>query len=72
MSEGHGGGLGSGGYCVCPKCGYRKPHVAGVRCVEERCPTCGKAMVREGSYHHKMVINKKSGEPASPKDLEGK
>ncbi|MGQ9623144.1 MAG: hypothetical protein ACUVTO_06885 [Candidatus Caldatribacteriaceae bacterium] len=56
-------GAGPGGFCVCPKCGYRKPHQAGVRCMDEKCPQCGSAMVREGSYHHRMIEErKKEGE----------
>ena len=50
--SGEGGGLGSGGFCVCPKCGHRVPHKRGVPCLDERCSTCGVAMVREGSPHH--------------------
>jgi len=49
------GGMGSGGHCVCPKCGERVPHRSGVPCREERCPKCGTVMLREGSYHHKRL-----------------
>ncbi|MCR4428481.1 MAG: DUF134 domain-containing protein [Caldiserica bacterium] len=52
---------GAGGFCVCPKCGYRKPHQAGVRCMDERCPQCGSVMVREGSYHHRIIEERKKG-----------
>ena len=48
-------GYGPGGTCVCPKCGMRIPHRAGVPCAEEVCPGCGARMVREGSYHHKLM-----------------
>ena len=40
-------GAGVGGNCVCPGCGYRTPHVTGEPCNQKRCPTCGKALVRE-------------------------
>lgn len=56
-----GQGRGAGGFCVCPKCGYREPHQAGVRCMDERCPHCGSVMVREGSYHHRLIEEKKKG-----------
>ena len=52
---GCGGFLGAGGACICPKCGQRVPHNAGVPCLEERCPSCGVAMVREGSPHHQEI-----------------
>jgi predicted Zn-ribbon and HTH transcriptional regulator len=52
-------GMGPAGFCVCSKCGYKKPHEAGVPCREEKCPQCGARMVREGSYYHKLVEEKK-------------
>ena len=55
MRKGQGAGGGTGrcggggaGVCICPKCGQRSPHNAGVPCLQERCPSCGTAMVREG------------------------
>ena len=49
--RGTGGGTkpGSGptGNCICPKCGYKKPHLVGERCTDLNCPTCGTKMVRE-------------------------
>lgn len=59
MSKVHGGGMGAGGYCVCLKCGYRKPHQPGVPCIEEKCPNCGKALMREGSEHYRLAVEKK-------------
>ncbi|MBN1480075.1 ferredoxin [candidate division KSB1 bacterium] len=50
--------MGSGGFCICPKCGYKKPHERGVPCQEERCPKCQVRLFREGSAHHQMVIDK--------------
>lgn len=55
------GGMGPDGYCICPKCSFRKPHTMGVPCREERCPECGSPMVREGSYHHQRIEEKKKG-----------
>jgi len=55
-----GGGMGAGGFCICPKCGERVAHRPGVPCLEERCPGCGVALVREGSQHH-TEIEKRRG-----------
>jgi len=35
------------GYCVCPSCGHKVPHVAGTPCTELTCPKCKSRMVRE-------------------------
>jgi hypothetical protein len=32
------------------------PH--GVRCRDERCPQCGAKMLREGSEHHKLWLQR--------------
>ncbi len=40
-------GAGPGGYCVCPSCGLRVEHKAGVPCVSVECPKCGTKMIRE-------------------------
>ena len=40
-------GYGPGGYCVCPSCGYREPHVAGVPCVHKMCPNCNIPLIRQ-------------------------
>jgi len=61
MAQGSGRGMGSGGNCICPKCGYKAPHKSGVPCQEERCPKCNAKLMREGSYHHKLVLEKKKG-----------
>lgn len=55
-----GAGLGAGGFCVCAKCGYRAPHSSGVPCMQDHCPKCGVAMVREGSDHHQKILKKKA------------
>lgn len=49
-----GGGYGTGGYCVCAKCGARVAHQQGVSCTTIKCPKCGTIMVRE------ELLNKKS------------
>jgi hypothetical protein len=59
--RGQGAGLmGEGGFCLCPKCGHREPHSAGSPCLQERCPTCGSAMVREGSPHHLEIERRRA------------
>ncbi len=40
-------GSGPGGYCVCPACGEKVAHKAGVPCFEIQCPKCGARMVKE-------------------------
>lgn len=40
-------GAGPAGYCVCPNCGHKVPHQAGVPCYQTNCPQCGTKMVRE-------------------------
>jgi len=37
---------GPGGTCLCPECGYKKPHVAGQPCNMICCPKCGTQMTR--------------------------
>lgn len=60
MPEQTRGGMGSGGYCICPKCDYRAEHKRGVPCQEERCPNCDAKLLREDSYHHELLQKKKS------------
>jgi len=38
--------LGPGGFCVCPSCGEKSIHQAGIPCFELNCPKCGTKMVR--------------------------
>ena len=39
-------GAGPSGECVCPSCGTRIPHQAGMPCYSLECPKCGAKMVR--------------------------
>lgn len=41
-----GTGLGPGGECVCPKCGYKSTHAVGSPCMHQKCPKCGATMSR--------------------------
>lgn len=51
--------MGGGGRCICPKCDEVIPHRDGVRCHDERCPSCGSRMLREGSHHHQLLQQKR-------------
>ncbi len=48
-----GGAYGTGGYCLCTKCGEKVAHQQGVKCTEVKCPKCGHVMVREELYNAK-------------------
>jgi len=61
--------LGSGGFCICPKCETRLPHREGVRCLEEHCPQCGAKMLREGSEHYALWRAKREQRGASSPDV---
>lgn len=34
------------GFCVCPQCGRQQAHQRGMPCVEQQCPKCGIALIR--------------------------
>ncbi|NLH38839.1 MAG: ferredoxin [Elusimicrobia bacterium] len=51
--------MGSAGFCVCYKCGYRENHRQGERCRDKICPHCGIALVREGGYHYNIIMEAK-------------
>ena len=53
-------GMGPKGYCICLRCGYRIEKQPGVRCMDMRCPRCGAVMIREGSEHHKLYLERKN------------
>lgn len=46
------------GYCICINCDTRIPHKKGIPCRESKCPDCGKTMLREHSYHHRLYLQK--------------
>lgn len=41
-----GQGLGPGGNCRCPKCGYTTPHIRANPCYNMTCPKCGVKLTR--------------------------
>jgi len=63
-----GGGMGAAGFCICPKCSGRFPHQPGIPCMQERCPSCGVALVREGSPHHEAILARRK--PVADGDTE--
>jgi len=52
-------GMRQGGDCICPRCDFRLPHQPGVPCSSLLCPHCEIRMVREGSPHHKLILDKR-------------
>ena len=52
--------MGADGNCICPKCETCIPHKDGVPCQQEHCPACGAKMLRQGSYHHELLLKKRA------------
>lgn len=50
--------MGSGGSCICIKCGNNVPHQKGFPCKDMKCQVCGGAMLREGGEHHQLFLDK--------------
>ena len=50
----NGGAFGTGGYCICAKCGAKVAHQQGVKCTTIKCPDCGHVMVREELLNKKL------------------
>ena len=49
-----GGSYGTGGFCICTKCGEKIPHTRGVKCTTLKCPECGHTMIREEMVKDKI------------------
>jgi len=60
------GGMGAGGACICLSCGHQEPHRPGTPCREQRCPKCGKVLVREGFDHHQASLLKQEKRGPKP------
>lgn len=43
-------GLGPGGKCICPNCGYLQEHQKGTPCAKIKCPKCGNSLERKKVY----------------------
>lgn len=54
-----GEGLGSGGTCVCIKCGFEMLHRRGMQCMKQKCPKCGSVLLRKGGTHYRKAIKNK-------------
>jgi len=59
---GKGRGMGLEGNCVCLKCGFSTTKKANIPCLDERCPSCGITLVREGGEHYIRGMKNKNKE----------
>ena len=48
-----GGSFGTGGFCICAKCGEKISHKTGEKCTKLKCPECGHTMIREELLNEK-------------------
>ena len=42
-----GGSYGTGGLCICTKCGEKISHQQGIKCTTLKCPKCGHTLIRD-------------------------
>lgn len=49
----------AGDHCICVRCDIKVWHERGIPCRQTQCPQCGKTMMKEGSYHHQLYLQKK-------------
>ena len=42
-----GGSFGTGGFCICTKCGEKIFHQQGIKYTTLKCPKCGHTLIRE-------------------------
>lgn len=48
------------GNCICVHCNTIIAHCKGMPCKDSVCPNCGKRMLRENGYHHKLYMQKQA------------
>jgi uncharacterized protein len=41
--------------CVCPRCGYEKPHGFGIPCKKEACPVCNNHLIKKATQYKKSI-----------------
>lgn len=46
------------GNCICVYCQIRVIHEQKTPCCEHNCRQCGRPLIREGSYHHQLYLEK--------------